>query len=310
MHAGARNQPPSEGNEGNGGSSVTPLPEVSIVGQGIDLTQPHAALPHISFEGTEIVIGVPIDNTGINKATSRVIILASMCATFYIVRFIINLMRNDFELSGNNTRTTTILAAFSSLLIELSVPACGYFGAVYSNRQLTCCFCSCNLLIAIVSIVTCIRDNIKVSELNRQCDQELNAQQRRKCEAWTSNGWEKYMLIISTVVVFFLGCVAFWFGNLLYNRLAGDHLTQSPQVGEVIRLFSSSGSDGGSLSTSSAGATVQSTVPSTAPRTASRDAATVPPVASIGVAPAGETTALTLGDADGDNIRVPRDAQS
>ena len=29
----------------------------------------------------------------------------------------------------------------------------GYMGALYHNRQLTCCYCSCNLFLAIISIM-------------------------------------------------------------------------------------------------------------------------------------------------------------
>mmetsp|Transcript_29364 Transcript_29364/g.62474 ORF Transcript_29364/g.62474 Transcript_29364/m.62474 type:complete len:358 (+) Transcript_29364:76-1149(+) len=222
--------------QGDQHSNGNPLPVASVVGQGVN-----SYMPNLTFDGSEIVLGVPIDNTGITRSTSRVIILASIAATFYIVRFIVNLLSDTSDELATNSdqRTTSVMSLCSSLLIELSVPACGYFGALYSNRQLTCCFCSCNLFTAVVAILTCVRDNIRVSELDSQCEREPNIQQRRRCEAWTSDGMAKYSLIVSSSLIFVIGCVTFWYGHVLYHRLSGDYwLAQTPQVGEVIDLFS------------------------------------------------------------------------
>jgi len=185
------------------------------------------------IDGSEVVLGMPIDDRGLKRVVRRVIILAAVIATFYICHFIANLLRGAYN-TTNTDGTNSLWAAISSLLIELSIPACGYCGALYSNRQLTCCFCSSNLFITIVSITTFIHVNIRISEINGQCDLERNAQQRRTCQVWTSDAPEKYII---TFIVIFLGCFAFWFGNSLYNRLSQEVSPLSPPipiVGEVI----------------------------------------------------------------------------
>lgn len=198
------------------------------------------------IDGSEIVLGVPIDDGQMLKIARRVIILAAIGASFYICNFNINLLRGNYN-AQDGENGTSLWAAVSSLLIELSIPACGYCGAVYNNRQLTCCFCSCNLFIAIVSIMSFVRLNIRTGEIDGQCEREQNAQQRKTCEVWTSQGIEKYIMLGSTLLIVCLGCLAFWFGNNLYNRLAHDSALlmppPAPLVGEVISL-DSSGAEG------------------------------------------------------------------
>jgi len=202
------------------------------------------AFSGVANDGSEIVMGVPIEDHGMSRMVRRVIILATIGATFYILHFIVNLMRESYD-DGQSQDATSLWAAMSSLLIELSIPACGYCGALYNNRQLTCCFCSCNLFIAIVSVMSFIRLNVRIGELDGQCELESNAQQRRSCEVWVGDGVEKYLMLTSTIVIVCIGCLAFWFGNNLYNRLAQDFSLQMPMVqplvGEVISLSSSNG---------------------------------------------------------------------
>lgn len=192
-------------------------------------------------DGSEIVFGVPIEDNGMAKVMRRVIVLAAVCATFYITHFIGNLMRGAYS-SPSSGDSSSLWTAISSLLIELSIPACGYYGALHSNRQLTCCFCSCNLFVTIVSIMSFIRLNIRIGEIDGACERERNSHQRRTCEVWTSDGAEKYLMLFSTILVMCLGCLAFWFGNSLYQRLAQEFTSAGVShvtlVGEVISLSS------------------------------------------------------------------------
>lgn len=194
----------------------------------------------ITANGSEVVFGVPIDDSGIRKVMKRVIVLAAFAATFYICHFVSNLLRGSYAM--NTEGSSSLWTAISSLLIELSVPACGYYGALHGNRQLTCCFCSCNLFVTFVSVVAFIRLNIRIGELDGQCEQETNASTRKTCEVWTSDGADKYVMIVSMMTVICLGCLAFWFGNSLYQRLAQDFNISGPPllplVGEVITLSS------------------------------------------------------------------------
>lgn len=193
-------------------------------------------------DGSDIVLGVPIEDNGLVKVARRVIILAATGATFYTCHFIVDLMRGTYSTpSSGGSDSSSLWTAISSLLIQLSIPACGYYGALQSNRQLTCCFCSCNLFVTIVSIMSFIRLNIRIGELDGQCEKETNSEQRRTCELWTEEGMTKYLMICSTIWAICLGCLAFWFGNSLYQRLGqftGSAPRALPLVGEVIDLSS------------------------------------------------------------------------
>merc|ERR1719502_1663265 len=89
--------------------------------------------------------------------------------------------RFDENNSGRGS-TSSLWAAMSGLLIELSIPACGYYGAIHANRQLTCCFCSCNLFVTVLSVVTGIRLMMRSVELDGECERERNEQHRADCE--------------------------------------------------------------------------------------------------------------------------------
>lgn len=200
-------------------------------------------------DGTELTVGLPIESSSLNKVVRRVILVATTLATFYVLYFVFNLLRacsleqvqttgrckSSLYASDDANDPTSLWAAVSSLLIELSIPACGYFGAMYNNRQMTCCFCSCNLFIAILSAMTMIRTSVRISDVGGQCEREQNVQHRRTCEIWASDGVEKHVMIFHNIVVILMGFLAFWFGNHLYNKLAHDYsLTPAPVVGEVI----------------------------------------------------------------------------
>lgn len=201
-------------------------------------------------DGADIVLGVPIEDSGLVKVVRRVIILAATAATFYTCHFIAELMRGTYNSpsssnsgsnDSSNSSSSSLWTAISSLLIQLSIPACGYYGALQGNRQLTCCFCSCSLFVTIVSIMSFIRLNIRIGELDGQCHLETNYEQRKSCELWTEEGVAKYIMISSTILAVCLGCLAFWFGNSLYQRLgqfAGGTPRALPLVGEVIDLAS------------------------------------------------------------------------
>lgn len=198
-----------------------------------------------SVDNSEIVLGTPLTDNGMTRIVQRVIVLATLVASYYTVNFIAELLNGAYS-TQDSADATSLWAAGSSLLIELSIPACGYLGAMYNNRQLTCCFCSCNLFIAVVSVMSFIRTHVRVAELAGNCAAETSSQQRRTCEAWTNDGVERYMMLSSSVAIVVLGCTASWAGNALYNRLARDPRALSahvirPMLGEVISLSPSSG---------------------------------------------------------------------
>lgn len=199
------------------------------------------ALPALA-DASEIVFGIPVEDTGQSKIVRRVMILAASAATFYTCHFISDLMRGRYNAGASSSGgASTLWTATSTLMIELSIPACGYYGALHSNRQLTCCFCSCNLFITIVTIMQLIRIELRIGEIDGQCERERDPQSRATCEVWTSNGVEKALAVCGLVWIICLGSLAFWFGNALYQRLAHDFAMVPPPVpliGEVISLAS------------------------------------------------------------------------
>lgn len=205
---------------------------------------------NVVVNDSEIVLGTPIQDNGTGKVVRRVVILATIGASFYICNFNVNLMRGSFS---QENQEVTLWTAMSELLIELSIPACGYCGALYNNRQLTCCFCSCNLFITIITIITFVRLNIRISELDGDCGKEADLQQRRRCEVWMSNGPDKWVMLGSTILIICLGCLAFWFGNSLYNRLSQETSAVPPPVPVVGEVISLGGPGQGASAESSSG---------------------------------------------------------
>lgn len=207
-------------------------PAVQVIGGG-------TVGPSVAGSGHEIVLGIPIDDAGITKSIKRVILVATMAAVVLLIHFVFMLLRGYYN-STDTSGTTSLWAAASTLIIELSIPACGYCGAMYHNHQLTCCFCSCNLLVTAMSIYTLVRTQLRIAEIEGQCQRESNPQNRRTCEIWVENGLDKYIMLITTVVLIVIGCGAFWLGNNLYNRLAheGNATPPVPLVGEVFSLVS------------------------------------------------------------------------
>lgn len=193
----------------------------------------------------EVSVGIPVQESGAKRATKNVLILAGAGASFYVVTFITSLMRGAYGTDGGSSGAANALwTAISSLLVELSIPLCGYFCALYHNRQLACCYCSCNLFVAIVSTVNFIRLNVSLAQMNGDCAAQSDPQRRRDCIIWAGNSFEKWFAIASSVLSTLLGVIAFWFGNVLYSKLSQDDISwgnraQALLVGEVVQLINS-----------------------------------------------------------------------
>lgn len=194
--------------------------------------------PHES----DVPRGIPIVRDGFVKVWKRVLVVAAVTTSFYTCNFIGDLLRGAYSLQLEGI--ASLWAAFSALLIELSVPACGYYGARLANKQMVCCFCSCNLFVATMNVVSFVRLLVQTSDLDGNCERETNPNSRETCEMWIRGGVEKYMKFVQHVGVILLGSLAFWFGNRLYQRLTRDDGAWGPPVrhlvGEVILLSVSS----------------------------------------------------------------------
>lgn len=189
-------------------------------------------------DGSLISFGIPLEDRQAKRFTIRVFVLAVSIASFSLIHFIVNLLTGSYSDGGQVGSTNEVWSSLSGLLIELSIPASGYMGALYHNRQLTCCFCSCNLFLAVLSIASFTRLVIRLFEVNGNCDLESDDSQRALCEMWLDNGVDKYVFLVNLMCSSTLSCCAFWAGNMLFQKLSPEppNFDDRPIVGEVVQL--------------------------------------------------------------------------
>lgn len=183
-------------------------------------------------DGSEITFGIPIEDTSFAKNVRRVIVLTVIAVSYYVSYFISNLLRGAYPNTDDS-----LWRGLSSLLIDVSIPVFGYHAALHGNRQLACCYFSCNLFVTILNIVAFVRIERRMEETNGNCENEAYSQLRRYCENWVSNGLDRYITYIGTGIATSLGCLSFWFGYRLYQQLSLGVMAE-PLVGEVISLGS------------------------------------------------------------------------
>jgi len=214
-----------------------PVPAPSPADFGDDTPNSHEDHLVAEFlnDATVISFGIPLEDRQAKRFTIRVFVLAVAIAALSLVHFIANLLMGHYSDRGG---TDGLWSALSGLLIELSIPASGYMGALYHNRQLTCCFCSCNLFLAILSVASFTRLVVRLVELKGNCEMEIDSNQRSLCEMWEDNGAHKYVFLTNLFFSATLSCCAFWAGNMLFQKLTPEQrqIDALPVVGEVVQL--------------------------------------------------------------------------
>lgn len=95
-------------------------------------------------------MGLRFQSEDDRRTVSKVILAAIIMAVFQCINFLLKVF-------ASNKSPQLFEAAFVGLLIGMLLPACGYFGAKHSNRQLMGCFCGgswCNVcMMALLVIV-------------------------------------------------------------------------------------------------------------------------------------------------------------
>lgn len=212
-------------------------------------------IPAILMEDQEhIVQGVPISNELLATAIRRVIIVASIVATYYVCGFITRLLMGMYGSSGGTP--SELWSGLSQLAIELSIPACGYYGARYAHRTLIFFFCGANLIFIVASAIGFGRLLVVLSSGSWTMCQQEYASARSNCEIMLGDGPEKYVLLSSLALLMLLGCLSFVAGKRLYQGLhpfdggSPSTIERAPLVGEVIAP-----GPGGATPGSGAGAT-------------------------------------------------------
>jgi len=196
------------------------------------------SLERTQAEEFGISYGVPTGDADIVKAVWRVVALSSISCAFYIATFIARLLMGLYTNPGDPNSPDELWSGCSQLVIELSIPACGYYGALYTHRTLVFFFCGANLIFVIASVINFLRFIIRIGATVDMC-QQGQEEQWNACEAVHSEGPAKYIFILSLVFMMCFGCLSFGAGKGLYQGLGPVDplqmpLTSLPVVGEVI----------------------------------------------------------------------------
>mmetsp|Transcript_24072 Transcript_24072/g.53069 ORF Transcript_24072/g.53069 Transcript_24072/m.53069 type:complete len:307 (-) Transcript_24072:92-1012(-) len=193
----------------------------------------------------EIVVGEPMHDNGMVKFFRRVILLATFIAAWSVSDMIITLLQGE-------TEGKIVWSLMTALMFQLSIPACGYFGAVHTNLPLTCCFSGCNVFLAILTIIRFIRGHINVAKLSGDCSKEADPEKKEYCEFLVGDdGFGLYLNHGKVLLWICVDCLGFWFGAALYQKLTqesggtryphvvvGDPLLVAPQgIGRSIVTF-------------------------------------------------------------------------
>mmetsp|Transcript_71430 Transcript_71430/g.192334 ORF Transcript_71430/g.192334 Transcript_71430/m.192334 type:complete len:248 (+) Transcript_71430:224-967(+) len=171
-------------------------------------------------------------------AVRRVIILSTMVAFYYVCGFIWRLLTGMYG-NGKNGTSDALWSALSQLAIELSIPACGYYGAMYAHRTLLFFFCGANIIFIVAAVIGFFRLLVILSSSSAQLCQQEYASARNTCDIMTGEGVEKYFLLSSLALLTCLGCLSFLAGKRLYQGLgpfdnSEVHANRGPLLGEVI----------------------------------------------------------------------------
>lgn len=224
-----------------GWTSATPAPPLDVeAGAGGNVGQESPD----TRDGTLLSFGMPLEDRLAKRVTIQVFVLAVTIAAFSVIHFITTLMMGHFEISWENPtgaviyRSNRLWADMASLIIELSIPMAGYLGALYHNRQLTCCFCSCNLFLVFAITWTFLTLFFRQQELAGNCYLEAEEQNRALCYMWLDDGVHKWVYIADAICSVCLSCCAAMASIRLFHKLSREppNIESTPVIGEVVRL--------------------------------------------------------------------------
>ncbi|CAK0837299.1 unnamed protein product [Prorocentrum cordatum] len=167
--------------------------------------------------GQEFDHGLPVRSSPTLKATLEVLVATSVIVCFYTLWFVAELLfSTKWRTPGSEYRV--LWRGTTALVVDITLPACGYFGAMYSNRHLTCCFCGCSFLVSSIAVISiCISLFSSLSSV----DWSDRAEQNKRA-----------------VPAMILDMVAFWFGRNLYCRMSSERIVAAspgPLVGQVFQ---------------------------------------------------------------------------
>lgn len=188
----------------------------------------------------EVVHGIPVRDAVLARNVRRVVVLAAVGATYWIGTFIWRLLAGTNGEDKDGSGNEILWSDFSQLVIQLSIPACGYYGALYAHRTLVFFFCGANLIFVVASFIQFFRLVIRFGTGNgASCEEERRGAVPSSCEILQGNGLDQILLPTSMLLLSLLCCLSFGAGKRLYQGLRpldSGRLASAltPIVGEVL----------------------------------------------------------------------------
>jgi len=215
-----------------------------------------AAATELSIENLQaddfgISYGIPTGDADVLGAVRWVVTLSAVSAAYYIIAFIARLISGQFTDAQDPGSPDELWSGCSQLVIELSIPACGYYGALYTHRTLVFFFCGANLIFVVASMINFFRFIVRVGGTIEMCEREQYASAQNDCELIHSDGPSKYIFVFSLVLLMVFGCLSFGAGKRLYQGLGPVDPLQMPFQTTVIGEVIATPEDEGSLATAS-----------------------------------------------------------
>jgi len=205
-----------------------------------------------------------IANERLKKLTSKVICLSACAGILAIIGFVMGFFSKDEELEEFHTSSSNsassehkaasgpavkVAGAVVGMLIAISVPCCGYFGARHNNKCAVGCFSCCNCIggcLNILVMIGCVVGMVALGSVqdtcrptadgsNENCKGIMKACENAKSDTYnltTYEGCYDYMLasfpVIYGVLAFVIAlkcctvgleCCSAYYGKELYDEL-------------------------------------------------------------------------------------------
>eukprot|EP00441_Pelagodinium_beii_P034847 CAMPEP_0197645022 /NCGR_PEP_ID=MMETSP1338-20131121/17810_1 /TAXON_ID=43686 ORGANISM="Pelagodinium beii, Strain RCC1491" /NCGR_SAMPLE_ID=MMETSP1338 /ASSEMBLY_ACC=CAM_ASM_000754 /LENGTH=238 /DNA_ID=CAMNT_0043218513 /DNA_START=30 /DNA_END=743 /DNA_ORIENTATION=+ len=141
------------------------------------------SIEELQAEAFGITFGVPTGDAECLTAMRWVVATSAVSAAYHVLSFIAPLIAGQFSDSSDPGSPDGLWSGCSQMIIELSIPACGYYGALCTHRTLIFFFCGANLIFVLASVVNFLRYLIRIDGTMDMCKMERYATSRHDCEA-------------------------------------------------------------------------------------------------------------------------------
>lgn len=184
-------------------------------------------------EMEDVVCGMPLVNEPVFRAVRQVIVLSVLIATYYVVGFVWQLLIGMYGTGAG--ASDALWSGLSQLAIELSIPACGYYGAIYAHRTMIFFFCGANIIFIVAAAIGFFRLLVIMCGNSKDmCKEELTTA-TTTCDIMVANGPKRILLLSSMALLTLLGCLSFAAGKKLYHGLRTFDSTEARHAAVHVR---------------------------------------------------------------------------